>query len=81
MFLLRSSNSIFIINLLWVLEQNDGLESNQAKKLKADSMLLIRGFDSVANSLSQLTSNIEKALQVRNFRSPDFSSINHLICW
>ncbi|XP_021846972.2 uncharacterized protein [Spinacia oleracea] len=42
---------------------NDGLESNQAKKLKADSMLLIRGFDSVANSLSQLTSNIEKALQ------------------
>lgn len=38
--------------------------SNEAsKKLKADSMLLIRGFDSIAYSLSQLTSNIENALQ------------------
>ncbi|XP_021739798.1 uncharacterized protein LOC110706213 [Chenopodium quinoa] len=41
---------------------HDG-ELNSAKKSKADSMLLIRGFDSIASSLSQLTGNIEKALQ------------------
>ncbi|CAA0828107.1 Unknown protein [Striga hermonthica] len=34
-----------------------------AKRLEEDSMLLLRGFDSVAQSLSQLSNNLENALQ------------------
>ncbi|KAJ8427747.1 hypothetical protein Cgig2_016502 [Carnegiea gigantea] len=37
--------------------------SNRAKRMKEDSMLLIRGFDSIAYSLSQLTSTLDNALQ------------------
>ncbi|OWM77874.1 hypothetical protein CDL15_Pgr018443 [Punica granatum] len=37
--------------------------SERAKRLKEDSMLLLRGFDSVANTLSQLSDNIDNALQ------------------
>ncbi|CAI9107851.1 OLC1v1007321C1 [Oldenlandia corymbosa var. corymbosa] len=33
------------------------------KRLKEDSMLLLRGFDSVAHTLSQLSNNLENALQ------------------
>ncbi|GMH26025.1 hypothetical protein Nepgr_027868 [Nepenthes gracilis] len=42
---------------------SDGGSNHQAKRLKEDSMLFLRGFDSVAFSLSQLTSNLETALQ------------------
>ncbi|KAK9756139.1 hypothetical protein RND81_01G076300 [Saponaria officinalis] len=38
-------------------------ESSRVKQMKEDSMLLIRGFDSIASSLSQLTGNIDNALQ------------------
>ncbi|KAJ0054403.1 hypothetical protein Pint_03334 [Pistacia integerrima] len=38
-------------------------ESNRAKRLKEDSLLLLRGFDSVAYTLSQLSNNIDNALQ------------------
>lgn len=33
-------------------------------RLKEDSMLLMRGFDSVANTLSMLSNNLDNALQV-----------------
>ncbi|KAK6164676.1 hypothetical protein DH2020_001540 [Rehmannia glutinosa] len=36
---------------------------DRARRLKEDSMLLLRGFDSVAQSLSQLSNNLENALQ------------------
>ncbi|XP_057541618.1 uncharacterized protein LOC130820314 isoform X1 [Amaranthus tricolor] len=42
---------------------NCGGLNPRGKKLKEDSMLLIRGFDSVASSLSTLTANLENALQ------------------
>ncbi|CAO2828055.1 unnamed protein product [Amaranthus hypochondriacus] len=42
---------------------NYGGLNSRGKKLKEDSMLLIRGFDSVASSLSTLTANLENALQ------------------
>lgn len=32
--------------------------------MKEDSMLLLRGFDSVAQTLSQLSNSLENALQV-----------------
>lgn len=48
--------------LLCFLEQNDN--NAASKKLKADSLLLMRGFDSIATSLFHLTANIETALQV-----------------
>ncbi|KAK9282463.1 hypothetical protein L1049_005381 [Liquidambar formosana] len=38
-------------------------ESEGSKRLKEDSLLLLRGFDSVAHSLSQLSSNLDNALQ------------------
>lgn len=41
----------------------DDQGSNRAKRMKEDSMLLIRGFDSIAYSLSQLTSTLDNALQ------------------
>ncbi|XP_073292215.1 uncharacterized protein [Primulina huaijiensis] len=36
---------------------------DRSKRMKEDSMLLMRGFDSVAQTLSQLSDNIENALQ------------------
>ncbi|KAL9239228.1 hypothetical protein vseg_013568 [Gypsophila vaccaria] len=41
---------------------NDG-ESSRLRQMKEDSVMLIRGFDSIASSLSQLTGNIGNALQ------------------
>ncbi|XAR61207.1 hypothetical protein NMG60_11034846 [Bertholletia excelsa] len=38
-------------------------ESHGTKRMREDSLLLLRGFDSVANSLSQLSKNLENALQ------------------
>ncbi|KAL3517571.1 hypothetical protein ACH5RR_020160 [Cinchona calisaya] len=43
-------------------QMNDGA-MERAKRLKEDSMLLLRGFDSVAHSLSQLSNNLDIALQ------------------
>lgn len=40
-------------------------KSERAKRLKEDSLLLIRGFDSIAHTLSQLSNNLEGALQVQ----------------
>lgn len=37
--------------------------SDQAKQLKEDSLLLMRGFDSVSHTLSQLSNNLDNALQ------------------
>lgn len=37
---------------------------DHARRLKEDSTLLLRGFDSVAQSLSQLSNNLETALEV-----------------
>ncbi|KAL3644868.1 hypothetical protein CASFOL_010048 [Castilleja foliolosa] len=37
---------------------------DRTKRMKEDSMLLLRGFDSVAQSLSQISNNLENALQV-----------------
>ncbi|GLT52743.1 hypothetical protein SLA2020_260650 [Shorea laevis] len=37
--------------------------SARAKRLKEDSLLLLRGFDSVAQTLSQLSNNLDNALQ------------------
>lgn len=38
------------------------------KQFTEDSLLLLRGFDSIASSLSQLTNNLDAALQVNIFR-------------
>ncbi|XVE77779.1 hypothetical protein DITRI_Ditri13aG0090200 [Diplodiscus trichospermus] len=38
-------------------------ESNRAKRLKEDSLLLLRGFDSISQTLSQLSNNLDNALQ------------------
>ncbi|XP_022931083.1 uncharacterized protein LOC111437376 [Cucurbita moschata] len=38
-------------------------KSERAKKLKEDSLLLLRGFDSVGYTLSQLSDNLDSALQ------------------
>ncbi|CAI9778531.1 unnamed protein product [Fraxinus pennsylvanica] len=43
-------------------QMNDEAMKRQ-KRLKEDSMLLLRGFDSVSQSLSQLSHNLENALQ------------------
>ncbi|KAK6940816.1 hypothetical protein RJ641_030347 [Dillenia turbinata] len=53
--------------------------SDRAKRLKEDSLLLLRGFDSVAYSLSQLTSNLDNALQgARDLaKPPTFTEIFH----
>ncbi|KAJ8899314.1 hypothetical protein K2173_018288 [Erythroxylum novogranatense] len=37
--------------------------SNRAKRMKEDSLLLLRGFDSIACTLSQLSNNLDNALQ------------------
>ncbi|XP_019164566.1 PREDICTED: uncharacterized protein LOC109160777 [Ipomoea nil] len=44
------------------LDQTGGAEE-RTKRMKEDSMLLLRGFDSVSSTLSQLSSNLESALQ------------------
>ncbi|XP_021280364.1 uncharacterized protein LOC110413747 [Herrania umbratica] len=38
-------------------------KSNRAKRLKEDSLLLLRGFDSMSQTLSQLSNNLDNALQ------------------
>ncbi|KAK8630710.1 hypothetical protein V6N13_079491 [Hibiscus sabdariffa] len=43
--------------------QNSRGESNRAKRLKEDSLLLLRGFDSISQTLSQLSNNLDNALQ------------------
>ncbi|KAF3549063.1 hypothetical protein DY000_02003261 [Brassica cretica] len=54
-------------------------ESERAKRLKNDSMLLLKGFDSVSHTLSQLSSNLDNALQgVRELaKPPTLSEILH----
>lgn len=39
-------------------------ETERSKRFKNDSMLLLKGFDSVSHTLSQLSSNLDNALQV-----------------
>lgn len=41
-------------------------ESDRGNRLKEDSLLLLRGFDSISHSLSQLTNNLDNALQVKS---------------
>lgn len=36
----------------------------ESERLENDSMLLLKGFDSVSHTLSQLSSNLDNALQV-----------------
>lgn len=46
-------------------------ESGRGKRLKEDSMLLLRGFDSISQTLSQLSNNLDNALQgARNLAKP-----------
>ncbi|KAL1225099.1 hypothetical protein V5N11_033515 [Cardamine amara subsp. amara] len=54
-------------------------ESERAKRLENDSMLLLKGFDSVSHTLSQLSSNLDNALQgVRELsKPPTLSEILH----
>ncbi|KAK9206690.1 hypothetical protein WN943_016969 [Citrus x changshan-huyou] len=54
-------------------------ESSRAKRLKEDSQLLLRGFDSVAHTLSQLYNNLDSALQgARDLaKPPTFTDIFH----
>ncbi|CAH2071888.1 unnamed protein product [Thlaspi arvense] len=54
-------------------------ESERAKRLRNDSMLLLKGFDSVSHTLSQLSSNLDNALQgVRELaKPPTLSEILH----
>ncbi|GMI73824.1 hypothetical protein like AT4G02800 [Hibiscus trionum] len=44
-------------------DTNSRGKSNRAKRLKEDSLLLLRGFDSISQTLSQLCNNIDNALQ------------------
>lgn len=41
---------------------SDSLQNERGKRLKEDSLLLIRGFDSVSNTLSLLSNNLDNAL-------------------
>ncbi|ESQ37957.1 hypothetical protein EUTSA_v10028780mg [Eutrema salsugineum] len=54
-------------------------ETERAKRLRNDSMLLLKGFDSVSHTLSQLSSNLDNALQgVRELaKPPTLSEILH----
>lgn len=54
-------------------------ETERSERMKADSMLLLRGFDSVADTLSQLSDNIDNALQgARDLaRPPTLTAIFH----
>lgn len=47
-----------------IFQQSIG-ESDLGNRLKEDSLLLLRGFDSISHSLSQLTNNLDNALQVK----------------
>ncbi|KAK1352638.1 Centrosomal protein [Heracleum sosnowskyi] len=59
--------------------QPNGERSNRAKRMKEDALLLLRGFDSVSSSLSQLSANLTLALQgARDLsRPPTLSEIVH----
>ncbi|KAJ9543306.1 hypothetical protein OSB04_023013 [Centaurea solstitialis] len=50
-----------------------------SKRLKEDSLMLLRGFDSVASSLSQLSNNLDNALQGAKdlARPPTLSDVLH----
>ncbi|CAN4113654.1 unnamed protein product [Withania somnifera] len=51
-------------------QMHDGVE-DRSKRMKEDAMLLLRGFDSVSSTLSQLSDNLENALQgARNLAKP-----------
>ncbi|XP_030458510.1 uncharacterized protein LOC115679089 [Syzygium oleosum] len=54
-------------------------ETGRGKGMKEDSLLLLRGFDSVAHTLSQLSDNIDNALQgARDLaKPPTLTSIFH----
>ncbi|KAK2648297.1 hypothetical protein Ddye_015786 [Dipteronia dyeriana] len=43
--------------------QENVRKSDRAKRLKEDSLLLLKGFDSIAHTLSQLSNNLDNALQ------------------
>ncbi|XVF72411.1 hypothetical protein PTKIN_Ptkin12aG0119400 [Pterospermum kingtungense] len=47
---------------------NNAGESSRGNRLKEDSLLLLRGFDSISQTLSQLSNNLDNALQVTNFK-------------
>ncbi|AEE82231.1 hypothetical protein [Arabidopsis thaliana] len=55
------------------------IESERSKRFKNDSMLLLKGFDSVSHTLSLLSSNLDNALQgVRELaKPPSYSEILH----
>ncbi|XVF72410.1 hypothetical protein PTKIN_Ptkin12aG0119400 [Pterospermum kingtungense] len=42
---------------------NNAGESSRGNRLKEDSLLLLRGFDSISQTLSQLSNNLDNALQ------------------
>ncbi|KAJ9188137.1 hypothetical protein P3X46_003527 [Hevea brasiliensis] len=54
-------------------------ESDRAKRMKEDSLLLLRGFDSIAHTLSQLSNNLDDALQGTRYLAepPTLSEIFH----
>ncbi|XP_076923267.1 uncharacterized protein LOC143585338 [Bidens hawaiensis] len=62
-----------------LLENQKDQRMHRAKRLKEDSLLLLRGFDSVANSLSQLSNNLDNALQGAKdlARAPTLSDVLH----
>ncbi|KAK1373021.1 F-box/WD repeat-containing 10 [Heracleum sosnowskyi] len=58
--------------------ENEG-KMERAKRLKEDSLLLLRGFDSVSNSLSQLSGNLDNALQgARELSRPP--TLSQIVC-
>ncbi|KAL5561673.1 hypothetical protein UlMin_031420 [Ulmus minor] len=54
-------------------------DSECGKRLKEDSLLLLRGFDSIAHTLSQLSNNLDNALQGANdlAKPPTLTEIFH----
>ncbi|KAL8224890.1 hypothetical protein R6Q57_017447 [Mikania cordata] len=60
-------------------QKGQALNHEGRKRLKEDSMLLLRGFDSVASSLSQLSNNLDNALQGAKdlARPPTLSDVLH----
>ncbi|OIT34081.1 PREDICTED: uncharacterized protein LOC109205174 [Nicotiana attenuata] len=44
-------------------QKSDGAAEDKSKRMKEDAMLLLRGFDSVSYTLSELSNNLENALQ------------------
>ncbi|XP_051141755.1 uncharacterized protein LOC127258800 [Andrographis paniculata] len=51
--------------------QSNAESEGRSRRMKEDSMLLLRGFDSVAQTLSQLSNNLENALQgARDLATP-----------